>query len=699
MIWNPYASFSPTGGALLSGAPPALRVHGGGATAEQRAAANSAFSRFCATARLSAAPNPTEVGSLPDGTPYRITVVGNSALMELWPAATKNGLASGIGVLIDQGDNWLLTPPGDYRVPHGAFWKSAHPSALHGGVGAAYLPSGSNYVVESSAGVSRSNVRLGEALHGMQRSLLIDPLSLNSPISPPFIFQRRAYQLRISDGNLAVLKYRPLAEGEVGSASEMQVTLPSIPGFSRWGLASASATGSTMLACAIADSNSAAGAACIGASAQLQVDQEGRFVVADVQSHLPTIRARLPAGGALEAPEYCRWSKASEVKNQIRTWTLDNPNPFASNPTFDVEGVDYSSLSTYSEYADFAADALLRRYVDTVGVIGQDGLIVEVGNDSSVILSESEVGYVTTNFSDREKFSRLMKRVFIHKLVKLDLRGVGKIEVDAFDVDCSTDAEDYSLYKSFFDRYSYNANGSIRGFLFAEIADVRSLTTENNKVNCRRTHVLAHDPQWGFAACVNISVRFAKNSRQGWDPEYSKVDADSSSEEMARHTNIVGVIFGSDARDRKYFTEVDGLTKSSTTSVELNLYGAGKDYSLNLEVSQWFGESMGVIQELIDKEIGRFGAADRVGGIAENEGVRRNRLESVGALVGLIDSLFSSCAGDVLYTKDPKTGAGFFSFSWLGRSSNWIVGPWGVLPSSARTGIDDHAPVKGAISV
>lgn len=698
MIWNPYASFSPTGGALLSGAPPALRVHGGGATAEQRAAANSAFSRFCATARLSAAPNPTEVGSLPDGTPYRITVVGNSALMELWPAATKNGLASGIGVLIDQGDNWLLTPPGDYRAPRGAFWKSAHPSALHGGVGAAYLPSGSNYVVESSAGVSRSNVRLGDALHGMQRSLLIDPLSLNSPISPPFIFQRRAYQMRISDGNLAVLRYRPLAEDGVGSATEMQVTLPSIPGFSRWGLASATATGSTLLACAIADSNSAAGAACIGASAQLQVDQEGSFVVADVQSHLPTIRARLPAGGALEAPEYCRWLKASEVKDQLRTWTLDNPNPNASNPTFEVEGEDYSSLSTYSEYSDFVADALLRRYVDSVGVIGHDDLFVESKNDSSVRLGESRVGYVTTNFSDKENIISLGRRVFIHKLVRLDLRGVGMLDIDAFDVDCLTDAEDYSLYKSFFDRYSYNPDGSIRGFLFAEVADVRSLRTENNEINCRKTHVLAHDPQWGFAACVNISVRLAKNLRQGWDPEYSKVDADSSSEEIARHTNIVGVIFGSDARDSKYFTKVDDLTKSSTTSVELSFYGVGNDSS-NLEIPQWFGESMEIVQALIDKEIARFGAADRVGATTETEGVRRNRLESEESLSGLLDSLFSSCAGDVFYTKDPKTGAGFFSFSWLGKSSNWIVGPWGVLPSSTRTGIDDHAPVKGAISV
>ncbi len=698
MIWNPYASFSPMGGALLPGAPPALRVHGGGATAEQRAAANSAFSRFCATARLSAGPNPTEAGNLPDGTPYRITVVGNSAMMDLWPSATKKGLASGIGVFIDQGDNWLLTPPGDYHAPSGAFWKSAHPSALHGGVGAAYLPSGSNYVVESSAGVSRSNVRLGDALHGMQRSLLIDPLSLNSPISPPFLFQRRAYQLRISDGNLAVLKYRSLAEGEVGSASEMQVTLPNIPGFSRWGLASATATGSTMLACAIADSNSAAGAACIGASAQLQVDQEGSFVVADVQSHLPTIRARLPAGGALEAPEYCRWLKASQVKDQLRTWTLDNPNPFASNPTFDVEGGDYSSVSTYSEYSDFAADALLRRYVDTVGVIGRDALFVDDKNDSSVRLSDSKVGYVTTDFSDMENVRSLRKRVLIHKLARLDLRGVGMLEVDAFDVDCSTSSEEYSLYKSFFDRYSYNQSGNISGFLFAQIADVRSLTTEVNEINFRKTNVLAHDPQWGFAACINISVRFTKNRMQGWEPEYSKVDADSSSEEMTRHTKIVGVIFGSDGRDSEYFTEVNNLEKSSLISVELILFGAEKE-SLNLEVPQWFRESMEFVQDLVDKEIGRFGAADRVGGATENEGLRRNRLNSEESLRSALDSMFSSCAGEVIYSKDPKTGAGFFSFSWLGKSSNWIVGPWGVLPSSARTGIDDHAPVIGAISV
>ena len=83
-IWNPFA-FTPTGQAMAPVAPPALRVIGGQATAQQLEHAQDAFYRFCASARLSAVPNPTEIGALPDGTRYRIVKVGPQTTMEIWP--------------------------------------------------------------------------------------------------------------------------------------------------------------------------------------------------------------------------------------------------------------------------------------------------------------------------------------------------------------------------------------------------------------------------------------------------------------------------------------------------------------------------------------------------------------------------------------------------------------------------------------
>ena len=102
-IWNPFA-FTPTGQPVAPVAPPALRVMGEPATAQQLTHAQDAFYRFCASARLSAVPNPTETGRLPDGTRYRIVTVGAQTTMEIWPgkaaAPTRGGIVvfyAGVG--------------------------------------------------------------------------------------------------------------------------------------------------------------------------------------------------------------------------------------------------------------------------------------------------------------------------------------------------------------------------------------------------------------------------------------------------------------------------------------------------------------------------------------------------------------------------------------------------------------------------
>lgn len=108
MIWNPYASTIHGQPAQLGAAPPVLRVIGGEATAEQLAAARMAFSRFCSVARTSPVPNPTEIGQLPDGSAYRIVVVGVQSFMEIWPVGQDEKRISGIAVRLTYLDGTLL---------------------------------------------------------------------------------------------------------------------------------------------------------------------------------------------------------------------------------------------------------------------------------------------------------------------------------------------------------------------------------------------------------------------------------------------------------------------------------------------------------------------------------------------------------------------------------------------------------------
>lgn len=122
-LWNPYA-FSVTGQPVALAAPPALRVYGGTATAEQLAAAQAAYARFCTHARLSHVPNPTEIGRLSDGSVYRIVVVGNTTIMELRVAPVQAQETGSSGVLILHGGaETMLVPSGRFAAPDGG-WKS-----------------------------------------------------------------------------------------------------------------------------------------------------------------------------------------------------------------------------------------------------------------------------------------------------------------------------------------------------------------------------------------------------------------------------------------------------------------------------------------------------------------------------------------------------------------------------------------------
>lgn len=105
-IWNPHA-FGVTGqpvGPQVN----TLRVYGAEPSKEQLAMAQQTFAKFCMTERLSFAPNQTQQGFLPDGSKYRIVVVGNTRIMEVRPVGAEEAEADEGHVFV--GKEWAYWP-------------------------------------------------------------------------------------------------------------------------------------------------------------------------------------------------------------------------------------------------------------------------------------------------------------------------------------------------------------------------------------------------------------------------------------------------------------------------------------------------------------------------------------------------------------------------------------------------------------
>lgn len=114
MIWRPTV-FGPTGIPVPPQAPPALRVEGGvEITAQQRTMAQQAFANFSMQARLARYTNQVTAGRLPDGSPYRIAVVGPQTVMQIWPEGSEEDWLGGIGISLTYLDGSLI--PGHTRV-------------------------------------------------------------------------------------------------------------------------------------------------------------------------------------------------------------------------------------------------------------------------------------------------------------------------------------------------------------------------------------------------------------------------------------------------------------------------------------------------------------------------------------------------------------------------------------------------------
>lgn len=134
-LWNPFA-FTMLGEPVGPQAPVALRAVGGELTVEQAALARETFFRFTMHSRLSQVPNPVEGGQLADGSQYKITVVGNTTTMQVWPvkASERKEFVGESGIMVvASGQQYLLQNDGGWAAPAASWTVTQVSNYLHGG--------------------------------------------------------------------------------------------------------------------------------------------------------------------------------------------------------------------------------------------------------------------------------------------------------------------------------------------------------------------------------------------------------------------------------------------------------------------------------------------------------------------------------------------------------------------------------------
>lgn len=169
-LFNPF-NRRVTGEAFNGMAPVQLRVEEGSASRDQVRATQDAFARFARRATFSHVPNPAESGVLGDGSPYRITTVGNTTIVQLWPVQQNPSLFTlrGISFILRAMDgsalpehstpagdpvNYVLTPLVDRvgeRIANGRF-KISRPKVVQGGQLVSRSAKGDFYMVGGGSG-------------------------------------------------------------------------------------------------------------------------------------------------------------------------------------------------------------------------------------------------------------------------------------------------------------------------------------------------------------------------------------------------------------------------------------------------------------------------------------------------------------------------------------------------------------------
>lgn len=680
-LWNPYA-FSVTGQAMTPPSPPALRVLEGQATAQQLAMAQHAFAQFCTHTRLSAVPNPTEQGRLPDGTPYRIVVVGPQATMEIRPVS-DGSWKPGIGVASATG-YWVLRPPGGALTPASGAWKAESVDAISGG--AVYVFARDNYFVEAPSGVSRGNKKLTESIFGATESRYVWA-SNAFDVSNLFLAGGAAMQLKI-EGDSLNLGRRAIAGGGLSDALTTSIhALPDVPDGDEWGMVSTSATGGEIVVCRLENDPDVPDGGQIysrvRAAARLAYALPSRTVdIGPTQTFSLGVSQRTPNSSAGEAPTKSQWSTSETRGTSTYTVTLPNPNPAAPNPTFDVTGYRDLDISAYEEIARFESTATYRAYIGSAGLLVTDELRrldkATVSNSSD----SSYRGYDLDTWADYTISGNRRAHAAVERTEEVLFGGTQAVKLYFAKIDYDYVYDGDATASSRFSSYRYNSAGEISGFYFTEAASVAALATSSGRIERSSEVVLVADDQFGVVVTVRVGVEATRSARSG----HARVTGDLA----------LSIVKGGGSFPGPPINELSSSSKAAA-SLEI-LHGAART-SLVLGFPEWVEDQVADVTALLFNEISLRAAPNDPENPGATEGVRDNRFSGERELTEIIDAVFSEQLSDVMYAKDPKTGAGLLSFGWGGKRNNYVVGPWGVASSASRTNFAQDASINALQSV
>lgn len=702
-IWNPHA-FGVTGqpvGPQVN----TLRVYGAEPSKEQLAMAQQTFAKFCMTDRLSFAPNQTQQGFLPDGSKYRIVVVGNTRIMEVRVDGVEETLFAEPGIGVDAaGKKWILRPPGQAMAPSLEDWKWEEVSEFNGGVGTVYRTDDTRYFVEGSGGTSSGNERLTGPLFGMTSSIYLYPQTTHQSVSvsDPIIFDSSLEQLSIDGNALKANSWRLSKDGLETSTSGTSGTwgatyqLPSLTEGDRWGLLTANSDKKKFVACRIASDME---------SWSFKTDNVRQSVVAwraknpaglddvAVKNHPTTVARKYPEG----APKLSHWTQGYENNNTTIYTTYSNPGAFIPNApaTITIDGLDSTRLVIYAEECDYSGTATFRRYVDFTGEIREDVITYEDKSDISAGSKTGFYGFDKTLYQDAVRFENNSVRANTTRAATLTMFGIPPIRVYEFSLDFGYSFDGDGRWETKFARYSYGATGEINGFIYEGSASAARLASSAATIQYALERVLVHDSQFGVAATVRVSAKTTTDAAKG----NARVSAGSGS---ADYDNVYMLAANFGTGEFPPSSYINRSSQTDELSIEMIFYGPSSKDAMKMDVPPpilaALRSAMGGLRAELNSIPARGGAdPDVTSGKRQNAYLREKDVHAV--LEQVLDF-----ATDVSYAKDPKTGAGFFSCSWDDRANpkvwrNKVTGPWGWAPASSRTPLADDAKVLSNTSV
>ena len=707
-LFNPYA-FTPFG---QPAAPTvsALRAIGVPASAAQLCAAQSVFRTFCAQTQLSAAPNQTAIGRLPDGTQYKIAVAGAMATMTVWPTANKKGrsLEPGIGVTT-AGGYWILRPPGKELKPESGKWSVKEVESISGG--AVYVFTADDYFVESATGLSQNNERVADNIHGDDGARYVAAANAFS-VSNLFLASDAVKQLKIS-GDTLKLGARDLEDG-VPDATLITSThdLPGMSAGDQWGMVSSNATGKLIAVCRTEVDPDASPEGGIGvrvcAVAHMKAGPPPKGAprppntlveVTSVQSLAPVVVERAPKAAAGEAPVMSEWSVSEEVSDSDSTVTLTNPNPYSAHPTFEVDQFTAVRKYGYEEKARFESRSTYRAYIGSDGNLITDTL---KRRDHALLTTASDRsagGYEVDLWMDRTNENSASKEVAVDRFDELSLGGELKVKPYALKIDYESQLDGNSYAKTYFLFARYNSSGDPIGFVFGGTARFAALMTAKCKIERTRETVLFFDDQFKVAAIAKVKLTLEYTLRDGVEPQMATDGGSLSHSQMMFFEDVVATALN---RGTASFPQVHETETTVKCAVTLEVLHGGARSSVKLDAPAWLEEEGDTALRWLLAEVRTAGAnrAMRPEDDPEaTEGFRPNRFFYEYGLTEVVDAVFLEQLGDIMYAKDPKTGAGFLSFTWAEKPQNYVVGPWGMAPSESRTTIAKGAAISALQSV